>query len=91
MLDHLSSTTLDATHIKRWIDANPVLARFGSFAYKVGLRVPLVLISSRILTERRSYVTVFNGCVLWGSRVIVLPQGQAQVLNKLHESYTARC
>ena len=32
-----------------------------------------------------------NGCILWGVRVIVPPQGRQHVLNKLHDTHTGCC
>ena len=37
---------------------------------------------------RKTELTVLDGCVLWGSRVIIPPEGRAQVLDELHDSHT---
>ena len=36
--------------------------------------------------SRRYELSVQDGCLLWGSRVIVPPSGRKEVLNELHES-----
>ena len=36
---------------------------------------------------RREELSVHAGCVLWGSRVVITPQGREEVLNLLHESH----
>ena len=37
--------------------------------------------------SRKAELTIEGGCVLWGNRVIVPPQGQAQVIAELHEAH----
>ena len=37
--------------------------------------------------NRSEELSTLNGCVLWGARVIVPPQGWAAVLEKLHETH----
>ena len=34
--------------------------------------------------NRRLELTVYDGCLLWGSRVIVPPPGRIQALHELH-------
>ena len=36
---------------------------------------------------RREELSVHGGCLLWGSRVVIPPQGREEVLNVLHESH----
>ena len=38
---------------------------------------------------RRYELSVQEGCLLWGSRVIVPPSGRKAVLNELHEGHLA--
>ena len=37
--------------------------------------------------NRSKELSTLNGCVLWGARVIVPPQGRAAVLEELHETH----
>ena len=37
--------------------------------------------------RKRDELSVQDGCVLWGSRVIVRKKGQAQVLEQLHQCH----
>ncbi|PIK55838.1 hypothetical protein BSL78_07267 [Apostichopus japonicus] len=36
---------------------------------------------------KRTEITVQNGCLLWGNRVIIPPKGRIQLLNELHETH----
>jgi len=83
----LSSTTFDATHIKKWTDTDPILARVQRYCLHGWPQVNLGSDFKPYIT-RKSELSVLNGCVLWGSRVIVPPQGQPQVLEELHKAHT---
>ena len=37
--------------------------------------------------QRKNELSVLDGCLLWGARVIIPPQGRQQVLAELHESH----
>ena len=37
--------------------------------------------------QRRNALSVHNGCVLWGSHVVVPPPGRAPILKLLHEEH----
>ena len=49
---------------------------------EVGKSVPV-----KNLDLRKDELTVLNGCVLWGNRVVIPPQGRESVINELHESH----
>ena len=37
--------------------------------------------------SRRSELSVQDGCLLWGSRVVIPPQGRALIMEELHETH----
>ena len=37
--------------------------------------------------RRKAELSVLEGCVVWGSRVVVPPPGRASVLEELHDSH----
>jgi len=39
----------------------------------------------------KNELSILNGYILWGSRVVVPPQGQAKVLAELHSCLTGAC
>ena len=38
-------------------------------------------------TSRKHELSVFEGCVLWASRVVVPPQGRQSILEEFHETH----
>lgn len=38
--------------------------------------------------QRRTELSVRDGCVLWGARVVIPTQGREILLNLLHQAYT---
>ena len=36
---------------------------------------------------KRSELSVLNGCILWGSRVVIPPQGRERVVEELHATH----
>ena len=87
MLDHLSSTTFDAIFIKKWTNTDPVLAQVRNFCLQGWPRASLTA-EFKPYVSRKDELSILDGCVLWGSRVVIPPQGQTQVLNELHEAHT---
>ena len=41
--------------------------------------------------RHRDELSIHDGCVLWGNRVIVLPPGHAKVMADLHEGHPGIC
>ena len=70
--------------MKVWTDKDPILSR-----------VRCLVAPGWTLTEpdfvpyhyRRYELSVLDGCVIWGSRVIVLSVGCPIILNQLHECH----
>ena len=40
---------------------------------------------------RQSELSVHDGCILWGNRVVVPPMGRAKIIDELHESHPGIC
>lgn len=47
----------------------------------------LLVMSPSMYSAKQSELSVFQGCVMWGSRVVIPPQGQSTVLQELHEGH----
>ena len=47
--------------------------------------IPVIL----MMTYNPTFIgeIVVNGCVIWGSRVVIPPQGRAIVLEQLHDTH----
>ena len=81
VINHLSSTTFHASNVREWTKVKKyVLSGWPS--------------SSSSLEEdfkpyktRQNELSVEDGCVLWGSRVVIPPQGRKLVLEELHDTH----
>ena len=86
LIDHLSSTTVRAENVKEWTTKDPVLAQVRRHTLLGWPETPLGD-DLKPYQSRSSELSVLDGCILWGSRVIVPPQGRQAVLNELHQSH----
>jgi len=90
LLDHLSSTTTTAAHIKQWTNINQVLSRVGCCILQ-GWPQAKLDDDFKPFVVRKNELSALNGCILWDSRVVVPPQGQAKVLAESHSCHTGAC
>ena len=85
LLDMLHSLPVTAENIKQWTNRDPVLSRVRDMIqqgwhftndsdFKPYLR-------------RKDELSVYDGCILWGSRVVVPPPGRVKVTHELHEGH----
>ena len=85
MLETLQCSPVQAKQIRQWTDRDPILARVRN----------LILQGWRITEDedmhpfikRKEKLSVQDGCVLWGNRVVVPRAGQDKVLEELHDSH----
>ena len=85
LVDHLSATTVTAARIKEWTCKDPVLSKVKKYVMtgwpdEAGIDL-------KPYRSRWQELSILDGCVLWGSRVVVPPQGRAAVLEELHETH----
>ena len=84
LMEHLEGTPLHSSNIRDWTRRDPVLEKV--YQYTLG-NWPSTCPSEEVRPyfNRRTEISVEDGCLLWGSRVI-LPQ-KAKAMTALHESY----
>ena len=85
LMETLDSSAVTSAQIRTWTNGDPVLAR-----------VRDMVLQGWVHTKDKEYtpyqahqseLTVLNGCVLRGNRVIVPPVGRAKMIDELHESH----
>ncbi|XP_041369851.1 uncharacterized protein K02A2.6-like [Gigantopelta aegis] len=83
MLERLESTPLDAKQIKMWTRSDPVLSKVLLYTQKGW---PKICTHDELQSyfRRKDEISTQDGCLLWGSRIIVPPQGRERVLKELH-------
>lgn len=86
LMEHLEGTPVHSGHIKEWTQRDPVLSRVLRFILEGW---PATNKSEELnpYFSKQSELSVEDGCVLWGSRVVVPPQGRQKVLTELHEAH----
>ncbi len=84
VLSQIESNAVQSAHIKSWTEHNPTLA-----TVKCMTSWPWATQDEqfRPYFQCKNEISIQDGCLLWGSRVIVLPQGRTQVLDILHETH----
>ena len=80
---HTSPAT--AQQIRQWTDKDPLLSRVRTLVlqgWRDGEEEEM-----RLFNRRSEELSVQDGCVLWGSRVIIPKKGQQGVLELLHDGH----
>ncbi|XP_044171937.1 uncharacterized protein K02A2.6-like [Acropora millepora] len=86
LMEHLEGTPVHSGHIKAWTKRDPVLSQVIRYTLEGWPKA----VNSEELTPyytKRTELSVEDGCILWGTRVIVPPQGRSKVLSELHEAH----
>uniref|UniRef100_A0A8C2FFT4 Gypsy retrotransposon integrase-like protein 1 n=2 Tax=Cyprinus carpio TaxID=7962 RepID=A0A8C2FFT4_CYPCA len=83
LLEKLSDSPVSAKQIKTWTERDKVLSKVKRFILQ-GWPGRLVDIEMKPFEKRKNELSVQDGCILWGSRVVVPPPGRARVLQEVH-------
>ena len=88
LLEFLNSTPVTAAQIRLWTARDPILSKVYRFVQEGwpetgnDLEVELQPYKRRI-----GELSLQDGCVMWGSRVVIPPQGRQRVLDLLHQGH----
>ena len=86
LVSNLSKSIVTAEQIKAWTEKDPVLSRvYSQVQFGWSITEPNEDLKSYL--HRKDELSVLKGCVLWGARVIVPPQGRLIILDQLHETH----
>ncbi|XP_036002862.1 uncharacterized protein K02A2.6-like [Fundulus heteroclitus] len=86
LMDRLANTPVTAKQIKTWTERDPVLSQVKRWVMQ-GWPVAVGEERFKPYAKRKLELSVLDGCILWGSRVIVPLPGQAQVMDALHDAH----
>lgn len=89
LMEVLDSTLVTATRIKSWTEKDPILSQVKDMILH-GWQLTTTAELSPFHT-RQHELSVHDGCILWGSRVVVPPAGRAAMIDELHESHPGIC
>ena len=83
LTEHLEDIPVHSGHIKGWTKRDPVLSQVLRYTLEGWPKA----VNSDELTPyytKRTKLSVKDGGILWGTRVIVPPQGRSKFLSELH-------
>ena len=86
LLNHLDQAIVTASQIKVWTDKDPLLSRVRKLV-QCGWNITNPTADILPFHTRYTELSVLDGCVLLGCRVIIPEAGQDIVLNQLHETH----
>ncbi|XP_016335635.1 uncharacterized protein K02A2.6-like [Sinocyclocheilus anshuiensis] len=86
MLDMLEFEPISATQLKSWTNKDVLLSQVRNYVLRGWPNQ--VDPQYNPYHKRKLELSVRDGCVLWGARVIVPSQGRAMLLKLLHQSHT---
>ena len=88
LMEYLDSSPVSSTQIKTWTDHDPILAKVKGWILSGWPSETTSLEEEVRPYARRKYeLSVEDGCVLWGNRVVIPSKGRNQVLRMLHEAH----
>ena len=86
MINHLSTTTANTANVRDWTNKDPVLSKVKRFLLS-GWSEQQLGEDFKPYTQRKSELSLDDGCILWGTRVVIPPQGRKRVLEELHDTH----
>ena len=86
LMDHLAGTPVCSAQIKNWTKRDPVLSKVVQFTLQ-GWRTSCEETELKPYTRRKWELSVEDGCLLWGRRVVIPPQGRSRILAELHAAH----
>ena len=87
LMEHLSTTSCTAAHIKEWTSKDPLLSQVYRYVMSGWPRSKLPE-KFKPYQSRLNELSTQDGCLLWGSRVVIPPPGRSRVLEELHETHS---
>ncbi len=85
-MDRLAETPIRASQIRQWTERDPVLSQVKTFLLQGWPRV-VEGEELRPYVKRKTELSLQDGSILWGARVIAPPPGRAQIMEELHETH----
>ena len=86
MLESSDITLVTADQVKAWTDKDPVLSRVREMVHN-GWSAKDRGEEFAPYEVRKLELSIQNGCVMWGSRVVVPKPGQGSVMRQLHQCH----
>ncbi|XP_064090807.1 uncharacterized protein LOC135204583 [Macrobrachium nipponense] len=89
LLEHVDTTNVNSSDIRRWTDRDPVLSQVRSCILNGWDNNFELNEDYKPYVSRKNELTLLQGCILWGNRIIVPLQGRYKVTDELHDTHPA--
>ncbi|CAC5387447.1 unnamed protein product [Mytilus coruscus] len=86
LMDHMDSTPVTAQQIKAWTRKDPILGQITNYVLK-GWPNYRDNDEMKPYFSRKTELSVFDSCLLWGNRVVIPNPGREIILQELHEGH----
>ncbi|XP_034094911.1 uncharacterized protein K02A2.6-like [Gymnodraco acuticeps] len=86
MIDLLDDTLVDTAKIKHWTAKDVILSQVHGYVLSGGPSVTEAPL--KLYHQRREELSVRDGCMLWGARVIIPNKGREKILKVLHQTHS---
>lgn len=86
LVDHISQLPITAEQTRTWTHRDTLLSQVEQFTYH-GWPESCPNEKLKLFWQKRHELSIHDGCLLWGSRVVVPDQGWRQVLLELHQGH----
>ena len=86
LFEDVETPPVNAQQIKQWTDKDPVLARVRDYILR-GWPREVENKAFTPYTRRKDELSIQEGCLLWGGRVVVPPPGRNALLRQLHQGH----
>ncbi|KAL7827885.1 hypothetical protein AOLI_G00310370 [Acnodon oligacanthus] len=86
MLDDSDTPLVTAGQVRQWTDRDTVLSRICDYVLR-GWPRKVNESAFNPYTRCQEELSIQDGCVLWGARVVIPQQGRAAVLQQLHQAH----
>jgi hypothetical protein len=85
LMNFLETSPVTSKQIRQWTASDPVLSKVKTYILQGW---PFDVDNDyKPYFNRQSELSVVSDCILWGTRVIVPPQGREMLLNELHDGH----
>ena len=89
VMNHMESTPVTPDYIREWTSRDPVLSQVREFVLKGWPSQGSPDIAP--YWKRRDELSVHDGCIMWGARVIIPPQGRNRLTEEIHDTHPGIC
>ena len=87
LMEYLNASPTTSAQIKTWTDHNPVLSKVREWLLSGWPSQESEEDSFKPYERRRYELSVEEGCILWGSRVVLPPKGRKSIVKMFHEGH----